>query len=113
MSLLLNINVSYSSDPRKVEAVLVEEATRAASEVEGLLGDPPPIARFIPGFGESSLNFTLICHVREFVDQYYVQHELRHRLFERFKKEGIEIPFPQRTVLRQEGICNGGIPPNL
>jgi len=105
MSLLLNINVSYSSDPRKVEAVLVEEATRAASEVEGLLGDPAPIVRFIPGFGESSLNFTLICHVREFVDQYYVQHELRHRLFERFKKEGIEIPFPQRTVhLRQEGI---------
>jgi small-conductance mechanosensitive channel len=105
MSLLLNINVSYRSDPRKVEAVLVEEATRAASEVEGLLGDPAPIVRFIPGFGESSLNFTLICHVREFVDQYYVQHELRHRLFERFKKEGIEIPFPQRTVhLRQEGI---------
>jgi small-conductance mechanosensitive channel len=105
MSLLLNISVSYRSDPRQVEAVLVEEATRAASEVAGLLGDPPPIARFIPGFGESSLNFTLICHVREFVDQYYVQHELRHRLYERFKKEGIEIPFPQRTVhLRQEGF---------
>jgi small-conductance mechanosensitive channel len=35
----------------------------------------------------------------------YVQHELRHRIFERFKKEGGEIPFPQRTVhLRKEGI---------
>lgn len=103
MSLLLNINVSYRSDPRKVEAVLVEEATRAASEVEGLLGDPAPTVRLIPGFGDSALNFTLTCHVREFVDQYYVQHELRHRIFERFKKEGIEIPFPQRTVhLRKE-----------
>lgn len=104
MSLLLNISVSYNSNPRKVEEILVEEATRAASEVEGLLAEPGPFVRFIPGFGDSSLNFTLICQVREFVDQYFVQHELRHRIFERFKKEGIEIPFPQRTVhLRKEG----------
>jgi small-conductance mechanosensitive channel len=105
MSLPLNINVSYRSDPRRVEEILIEEATRATSEIEGLLGDPAPFVRFIPGFGDSSLNFTLICQVREFVDQYYVQHELRHRIFERFKKEGVEIPFPQRTIyLRQEKI---------
>ena len=53
---------------------------------------------FIPGFKDSSLDFTLICQVREFVDPYFVQHELRHRILERFRKEGIEIPFPQRTV---------------
>jgi small-conductance mechanosensitive channel len=105
MALLMNVNVSYQSDPRRVEVILVEEAKKAVGEVEGLLADPPPLVRFIPGFGESSLNFTLICQVREFFDQYYVQHELRHRIFERFKKEGVEIPFPQRTVhLRQEGI---------
>ena len=105
MALMVNVNVSYQSDPRRVEEILVEEAKKAVGEVEGLLADPPPLVRFIPGFGESSLNLTLICQVREFVDQYYVQHELRHRIFERFKKEGVEIPFPQRTVhLRQEGI---------
>jgi small-conductance mechanosensitive channel len=105
MSLMLNIAVSYSSNSRRVEEILMEEATRAASEIEGLLAEPAPMVRFIPGFGESALNFTLICQVREFVDQYYVQHELRHRIFERFRKEGIEIPFPQRTVhLRKEGI---------
>jgi small-conductance mechanosensitive channel len=104
MALVLNISVSYQSDPRKVEEILVEEAKRATSEMEGLLAEPAPVARFIPGFGEYSLNFSLICQVREFVDQYFVQHELRHRIFERFKKEGIEIPFPQRTVhLRQDG----------
>ncbi len=103
MALLLNISVSYRTPSRWVETVLVEEATRAAAEIEGLLGDPPPLVRFNPGFGESALNFTLICQVREFVDQYFVQHELRHRILERFKREGIEIPFPQRTIhLRQE-----------
>jgi small-conductance mechanosensitive channel len=102
-SLLLPIGVSYQSDPRKVEAILLEEALRASREVEGLLPDPAPFVRLNPGFGESSLDFTLICQVREFVDQYAVQHELRHRIFARFQKEGIEIPYPQRTVhLRRE-----------
>jgi len=105
MSLLLNVSVSYQSDSRKVEEILLQEAKQAASEVEGLLAEPAPMVRFIPGFGESALNFTLICQVREFVDQYFVQHELRHRILARFKKEGIQIPFPQRTVyLRKEEV---------
>src|SRR3989338_7568254 len=98
MSLSIPIGVSYSSDPEKVEKILVEEAKKAVGEIPGLIKDPEPFVRFIPGFGESSLDFTLICQVREFVDQYLVQHELRKRIFKRFKKEGIEIPFPQRTV---------------
>ena len=102
-SLLLPIRASYECSPRQVEAILLEEAVRASHEVEGFLPDPPPVVRLNPGFGESSLNFTLICQVREFGDQYFVQHELRHRILERFRKEGIEIPYPQQTVhLRRE-----------
>jgi small-conductance mechanosensitive channel len=103
MPLLVNISISYDSDTRRVEKILLEEATRGASEIEGMLSDPPALVRFIPGFKDSSLDFTLICPVKEFVDQYFVQHELRHRILERFRKEGIGIPFPQRTVhLRKE-----------
>lgn len=104
MALLIPMSVSYDSDPEHVERVLVEEARKAAGEVQGLLRDPPPFVRFIPGFGDSSLDFTLICQVAEFVDQYLVQHELRKRIFKRFREEGIEIPFPQRVVhLRGSG----------
>jgi small-conductance mechanosensitive channel len=53
---------------------------------------------FSPGFGESSLDFTLVSHVREFNDQAAAQHELRKRIFKRLREEGIEIPFPHRTV---------------
>jgi small-conductance mechanosensitive channel len=103
MSLLVPISVSYSSDPEKVEKILIEETKKAAGEVPGLLREPEPFVRFIPGFGDSSLDFTLICQVQEFVDQYLAQHELRKRIFKRFKEEGIEIPFPHRTVyLREE-----------
>lgn len=98
MSLLIGVSTGYDADSRKVEQILVEIATTAARDVPGLLPDPAPFVRFIPGFGESALEFTLICQVRQFVDQYAVQHELRHRILERFRREGIEIPFPQRVV---------------
>jgi small-conductance mechanosensitive channel len=98
MALVINVSVGYGSDTRKVERILLEEASRAALEIQGMLPEPPPAVRFIPGFRESSLDFSVICQVREFADQYFVQHELRHRILERLRKEEVEIPFPQRTV---------------
>ncbi len=102
MSVSIQVRVSYSSDPAEVERILIEEANKAAAEVSGMLSDPEPSVQFIPGFGDSSLDFTLSCHVREFTDQYPVQHELRKRIFRRLREEGIEIPFPHRTVYLKE-----------
>lgn len=108
MAISIHIGVSYSSEPEKIERILVEEARKAVGEVPGLLADPPPNVRFIPGFGESSLDFTLTCQVSEFTDQYPVQHELRKRILAKFNEEGIEIPFPHRTVyLREEKEWKG------
>jgi small-conductance mechanosensitive channel len=98
MALLLGVSVAYTSDVERVEAALVEEAAGAVGAVPGLLGDPAPFVRFIPGFGEFSLDFTLICQVATFVDQYAVQHELRKRILRRLRADGIEIPYPVRTV---------------
>jgi len=98
MALLLRVGVGYASDPDRVERILVDEATRAAGEVPGLLAAPAPTARLIPGFGEYALDFTLAVHVASFVDQYPVQHELRKRLLRRLRAEGVEIPVPARTI---------------
>jgi small-conductance mechanosensitive channel len=98
MALLISISVSYTTDLDHVQRLLIEEATAAIGQVPGLLADPAPFVRFIPGFGQSSLDLTLIVHVREFVDQYLVQHELRLRILKRFRADGVEIPFPSRTV---------------
>jgi small-conductance mechanosensitive channel len=98
MAVLIPISVAYGADLDRVQRILVEEATRGAREIPGLLAQPEPFVRFIPGFGQSSLDLTLICHVREFVDQYLAQHELRLRILTRFRAEGVEIPYPSRTV---------------
>lgn len=99
----LAVSVSYESDPDAVERILLEEAKKATQEIPALLSEPAPVVRFTPGFGDSSLDFTLIFHVAEFDHQFPVQHELRKRIFKRFRAEHIEIPFPIRTVyLRDE-----------
>lgn len=110
-ALLLKVSVSYASDPDHVERVLVEEAERAVGEVPGLLGEPRPFARLIPGFAEYSLDFTLICQVATFVDQFPVQHELRKRILRRFRAEGIEIPFPVRTLQVRPSSDGQGLRP--
>lgn len=103
MSLLVPVGVSYDADPGRVEKILVDAAKSVIGKVPGLLAEPEPFVRFIPGFGDSALEFTLICQVGEFVDQYLAQHELRKVIFNKFREEGIEIPFPHRTVyLREE-----------
>src|SRR5205809_942833 len=103
MALSIRVSVSYRSDPDRVERVLVDEATKATGQIRGLLAEPAPFARLIPGFGESSLDFTLNCQVASFVDQYLVQHELRKRILRRLRAEGIEIPYPTRAAeLRDE-----------
>jgi small-conductance mechanosensitive channel len=98
MALLIPISVSYDADLNLAQRLLVEEATRGAGEILGLLPQPAPIVRFIPGFGQSSLDLTLVVHVREFGDQALVQHELRLRILRRFRAEGVEIPYPSRTI---------------
>ena len=35
---------------------------------------------------------------QEFVNQYLIRHEFVKRLHKRYKEEGIDIPFPIRTV---------------
>ena len=94
----IRIAVDYGADAELVERVLLEESTRAVDEVPGLLGEPAPSARLIPGFGEYSLDFTLAVHVKSFTDQFVVQHELRKRVLTRLAAEGVRIPVQVRGV---------------
>ena len=49
-------------------------------------------------FGDFSINFNVIMRAKEYTDQFLIKHEFIKRLHKRFKKEGIEIPFPITTV---------------
>jgi len=99
VSVSITVRVSFGSDPSQVEKALLEVTREAAQEgFPGLLMNPPPSVSLSPGFGESSLDFSLSLNVRSFEDQIPVQSELRKRILARFAKEGITVPFPTRIV---------------
>jgi len=89
MAVAITVPVAYTSDPSQVERILKEIAAAATDQVPGLLKDPAPTVRLIPGFGEISMDFTLSCHVAEYADQFQAQHELRKRIVLRFHEERI------------------------
>jgi small-conductance mechanosensitive channel len=98
MAASLQVAVSYDSDPEHIERVLLDVAQKSAGEISGLLAEPAPSVSFDPGFGEFALYFTVGFQVAEFAQQFGVRHALRKRIFRRFREEGIQIPFPTRTV---------------
>jgi small-conductance mechanosensitive channel len=97
MSTLINVGVSYGSDLEKVERVTIEVAKEVLSQVEGGVPGFDPFIRYNT-FNSSSIDFTVILRVKEFVNQFLVKHEFVKRLQKRYKQENIEIPFPIRTV---------------
>lgn len=91
----INVGVSYGSDPRKVGQILIDEISAHPDTFEDK--DHATFYRF-NDFGDSSLLFAVTFWVKDFNDQWRVSSELRERIFYRFAREGINIPFPQRVV---------------
>ena len=94
----LDVGVSYDSDLVHVERVTLEVATEVLEEIDGGMPGEKPVVRFHT-FGDSSINFEVRMMVREFSSQGPMRHEFIKRLHRRFGEEGIEIPFPIRTVV--------------
>lgn len=91
----MDLGVDYSSDLTKVKEVILD----VIKQEPELLDTPAPTVMF-SGFGDSSLNL----HIGAWCKT-EVYHGLRYRLataiLERFNKEGINIPFPVRTIVKQ------------
>jgi small-conductance mechanosensitive channel len=101
MSVLAQIRVSYLSDLEKVERITIDVAREVMRDVEGGVATFEPFIRYHT-FADFSVDFSVILRAREFTDQFLVKHEFIKRLHERYRREGIEIPFPVRTVYFKE-----------
>lgn len=94
------VGVSYGSDPREVERLLLEVAVE---NNEVLKAPEPPIVRFM-AFGASSLDFELRVWSSSAIHRRArLISNLNFAIFEKFKQHGIEIPFPQRDIHVRSG----------
>jgi small-conductance mechanosensitive channel len=102
LAVLVNVGVDYESDLEQVERVTCDVARDVMRTVPGGVPQFEPFIRYHT-FGESSIDFTVILRASEFVDQYLVKHEFVKRLHQRYRHEGIAIPFPIRTLVQRDG----------
>lgn len=102
LAVLVEVGVAYGSDLERVEQVVTEVGSEVMREVQGGVQAFRPLVRFHT-FGDSSIDFTVILRGREVTDQYLLKHEFIKRLHRRFAAEGIQIPFPVRTIVRAKG----------
>ncbi len=87
------VGVAYGSNVPLVLRVLLE----AGGNHPLTLPEPKPSAIFI-GFGQSSLDFELRLWVGDVTQRLVVRSELLQTIDQRFREEGVEIPFPQRDL---------------
>jgi len=102
LSILVNVSVSYQSGLEKVERVTVDVARQVLEETEGADKEFEPFIRY-SSFGDSGINFTVILRGKEYTNQYLIIHQFIKCLHRRYQLEGIEIPFPARTVYMKNG----------
>lgn len=107
MAVLITVGVSYASDLEHVERVTVEVATEIMTQIEGGIPEEEPFIRY-NNFGDFSIDFTVIMQTTEVVNQYLIKHEFIKRLHKRYAEEGIEIPFPIRTIDYMDGSNGKG-----
>lgn len=87
------VGVAYGSDV----ALVTETLLAVARETEGVLERPEPEVRF-KEFGDSSLDFELLVWTDKAPLHLQLKSRLNYGIDAAFRRNGIQIPFPQRDV---------------
>ena len=61
-------------------------------------GSTPAPRVLFRGFGDSSLDFELRCHIKDIDERLVVVSDINFAIDAAFRENGIVIPFPQRDV---------------
>jgi small-conductance mechanosensitive channel len=96
----VKFGVSYGSDPHRVRAA----AIAAAASVARVLKEPAPTCH-LTEFGDSAIDLTLRYWISDPNDGLgTVRSTVMFALWDAFKRDGIEFPFPQRDVTMKEPV---------
>jgi potassium efflux system protein len=103
--IVIPVGISYGSDVQLAHRVMQQ----TLESLPLVLDEPPPKVYFV-GFGESSLDFKLYVHSRELSDRLPLMHAVHEEILGALRKNGVEIPFPQRDLhLRSVAEQIGGL----
>lgn len=97
----LRVVAGYGNPPNEVKAAILQ----ALDDCPLVLKTPPATARTI-NFDDSGVQYLIRVFIQDYGALPSVYDEVLSRLWYRFGREGIEIPYPQRVVtMRQESAA--------
>lgn len=100
----VDIGISYDSDIDKAIEIMRNEAVGHPNfidhrtEEDKKNGEPPVTVR-VMGFGDSSVNLRAFVWSKDHSSGFVMKTDLNKSIKEQFDRNGIEIPFPYRTIV--------------
>lgn len=94
--LRVSVGVAYGSDTNLVMRLLLDAAQSHDQVIVD--GSTPQPRVYFQTFGDSSLNFDLLVHLKDIDMKMTVRTDLHLMIDKTFRENGIEIPFPQRDI---------------
>ena len=91
---LIPFGVAYGSKMKDVMALVEQSITDMKHP---FVDKKKPVKVVFTEFGDSSINFKLLCWV-DAVKQIYAVSDIMEKIYDVLGEQGIEIPFPQRDV---------------
>lgn len=89
----VKVGVAYGSNVQLVTDILLEIVT----EQKGILKNPKPFVLF-DEFGDSALLFSVHFYLSDSFSDPKLKSMLRYKIDDKFRKNNVTIPFPQRDV---------------
>lgn len=97
----IEMGVSYDTDIDLARRLILEEANRCP--YRDPTGDDDPYVRVI-SHGDFSIGLRLYVWVKDADDSYSAKFWLLEHIKKRFDREGVEIPFPYRTLVYKKDL---------
>ncbi len=105
----VEIGISYDSDINKAMKIMEKEALKHPETIDNRSTEDkknglPQVAVRVMGFSDSSVNLRASVWGANPPAAFRIGTDLNKSIKERFDKEGIEIPFPYRTIVYKKDI---------
>ncbi len=100
LNISVPVGVAYDSDLALVERVTIETAKEVLARVDNN-PNAEPLVRYTK-FNDSSIDFAVTLPSSRFDQQGLIIHDFIKALTDRYRVEGIDIPYPIRTIIQEQ-----------
>ena len=104
----VDVGAGYGDQPNRIKGVLLE----VAYENSHVLRKPSPDV-FLISFADFSINYRLRVWVSDYSARFKVKSDLHSNIWYAFKRHGIDIPFPIRTVYQYQMGAKAVVPEDI